>query len=253
MAGIKISEATLREQLKGTENLPIVDTDLDAGRTTIDNIKDYVQQDISSKQDILTAGQGITIEDNVISVNVDLSKIEESLDNKTDEMIEGTNGKSYIWNETSGGGARFVNNDGTTSFVGVNEGGADGIGVQIYDKDNSTNVGTRINVYTKGAYYIPNMSNSDANYTADDPNREIAVKGDIENLATAESLNELSEKVDSLSSAVAPTKVSDLENDLEFITLSELSEVKTTLEERIAILIDRVTALEEQSNVQYNN
>ena len=35
MAGTKINEATLRESLKGTENIPIVDTDLPKGRTTL--------------------------------------------------------------------------------------------------------------------------------------------------------------------------------------------------------------------------
>ena len=48
MAGTKISEATLRSALQGTENLPIVDTDLAAGRTTINDIKDYVQPDLSN-------------------------------------------------------------------------------------------------------------------------------------------------------------------------------------------------------------
>lgn len=47
MAGTKISEATLRSTLQGTESLPIVDTDLAAGRTTIDDVKAYVQPDLS--------------------------------------------------------------------------------------------------------------------------------------------------------------------------------------------------------------
>lgn len=45
MAGIKISEATLRETLQGTESLPIVDSSLPVGRTTVDNVKDYVLND----------------------------------------------------------------------------------------------------------------------------------------------------------------------------------------------------------------
>lgn len=47
MAGTKISEATLREQLQGTENIPIVDTDLPKGRTTVEKLKEYVQPDLS--------------------------------------------------------------------------------------------------------------------------------------------------------------------------------------------------------------
>ena len=46
MAGTKISEATLRETLKGTENIPIVDEDLAKGRTTLNKVKEYVQPDL---------------------------------------------------------------------------------------------------------------------------------------------------------------------------------------------------------------
>lgn len=46
MAGTKISEATLRETLTGTENIPIVDTDLTKGRTTLAKVKEFVQPDL---------------------------------------------------------------------------------------------------------------------------------------------------------------------------------------------------------------
>ena len=47
MAGTKISDATLRSTLKGTENIPITDTDLPKGRTTVEKLKEYVQPDLS--------------------------------------------------------------------------------------------------------------------------------------------------------------------------------------------------------------
>lgn len=49
MAGTKISEATLRshENLKGTEQVPIVDTDLPKGRTTLGDLKTFMKQDLS--------------------------------------------------------------------------------------------------------------------------------------------------------------------------------------------------------------
>lgn len=47
MAGTKINEATLRETLQGTENIPLVDTDLPKGRTTAAKLKEYVQPDLS--------------------------------------------------------------------------------------------------------------------------------------------------------------------------------------------------------------
>ena len=47
MAGTKISDATLRSTLKGTEQLPIVDTDLPKGKTTTADLKTYCTPDLS--------------------------------------------------------------------------------------------------------------------------------------------------------------------------------------------------------------
>lgn len=47
MAGTKISDATLRSTLKGTESIPLVDTDLPKGRTTAANLKTYCAPDLS--------------------------------------------------------------------------------------------------------------------------------------------------------------------------------------------------------------
>lgn len=47
MAGTKISDATLRSTLKGTEEIPLVDADLPKGRTTAANLKTYCAPDLS--------------------------------------------------------------------------------------------------------------------------------------------------------------------------------------------------------------
>lgn len=47
MAGTKISDATLRSTLKGTESIPLVDTDLPKGRTTAADLKTYCAPDLS--------------------------------------------------------------------------------------------------------------------------------------------------------------------------------------------------------------
>ena len=49
MAGTKISEATLRSTLKGTEQLAIVDTDLPKGKTTVNNLKTFAQSGVLTK------------------------------------------------------------------------------------------------------------------------------------------------------------------------------------------------------------
>ena len=92
--------------------------------------------------------------------------------------IQGSNGKALVFNESDGGGAKFEHTDGTWSFVGVNDGGENGLAAQIYalkKNENNKYVGTRINVTKNGIYYT-NGADSMA-YTADD---EIATKKDVQ-------------------------------------------------------------------------
>ena len=92
--------------------------------------------------------------------------------------INGASGKSLIFNESDGGGAKFEHTDGTISFVGVNDGGESGLAAQIYalkKNDNNKYVGTRINITKNGAYYT-NGADS-ITFNAGD---EIATKKDIQ-------------------------------------------------------------------------
>lgn len=83
-----------------------------------------------------------------------------------DYVINSTDGKSLIFNEKSGGGAQFVNTiKNTISFVGVNNGN-DGVFVQIYSKDKTSNTGARLNVSPSGIYYT--NGKTDAKYVATD-------------------------------------------------------------------------------------
>ena len=119
-------------------------------------------------------GDPVTYKLDTMSGFVDLS-------NYVEESVKGTNGTSYVWNEQSGGGARFVHNDGTESFVGVNDGGENGMVAQIYaDKNVDGNwIGTRLNVYQKGAFYFNAEDKASGSYVGDDPAHEIATLGDI--------------------------------------------------------------------------
>ena len=129
--------------------------------------QNHIYIPVNDLVDTYTAGDGIVISNNQISVT-----------NRTKREVTGTSGKALMFNESDGGGAKFEHIDGTMSFVGVNDGGKDGLTGQLYSvkKDASTgkNVGTRLNMTTNGFYYCPN-SNGIA-YTAAD---EIATKGDI--------------------------------------------------------------------------
>lgn len=130
----------------------------DAGATHI-----YIP--VNDLVDTYTAGDGIAINNGVISVQ-----------NRTVRELNGTNGKALIFNESDGGGAKFEHGDGTWSYVGVNDGGENGITGQLYSvkQQSGKYVGTRLNMTSNGFYYLPN-SNSSA-YSAEN---EIATKGDI--------------------------------------------------------------------------
>ena len=97
----------------------------------------------------------------------------------------GTNGKSYVFNETDGGGVKFVNNNGLESFVGVHDGSGDGdlsgMAAQIYaDKKTSDGkyVGSRINVYQDKICYV-SQNEKEAGVSAKDKEQEIATVGDV--------------------------------------------------------------------------
>ena len=109
---------------------------------------------------------------------------------------------AQIWNESDGGGSLYENKAaGIKTYVGVNADGADGVCAQIYSKNVSSNVGSRLNVNPNGIFYGIGSSASML------PEEEIAVKGDI---ASA---------VDGLASVDdIPTKVSELENDANYLT-----------------------------------
>ena len=95
------------------------------------------------------------------------------------QVIESQNGEAIIQNEPTGGGAKFHHTDGTESFVGVNDGGENGMVAQIYaDKNVDGNwIGSRINVYQKGIFYHNAEDKASADYVADDPEHEIATIG----------------------------------------------------------------------------
>lgn len=71
----KISEATLRTTLKGTENIPITDTDLPQGKTTATNLKTYCTPDLSDY---------VKEEDVTVALEILQKNFDASLDKKAD-------------------------------------------------------------------------------------------------------------------------------------------------------------------------
>jgi len=132
--------------------------------------------------------KGVTWEDaeGVIDISATVAALEANIAKKPDKQIVGTNGTANLWNEASGGGAQFIHKDGTESFVGVNDGGKDGMVAQIYaDRmEDGSWKGSRINIYHNGIYYV-SKANQIAGYAKNASEMEIATKKDIQDLGQA--------------------------------------------------------------------
>lgn len=187
---------------------------------------------------------GLQVDNHVVSVKIDedserfltvspdgvkLSGIQEELDKKVDKLIEGPNGRALIFNEADGGGAKFEHNDGTWSFAGVNDGGANGIAGQIYAvarNDDGKMKGTRIDVTKDAMYYTVGDASASERMV---PENEIAVKGDVIEIdnkleelsaatiefsaATVERLDQISGDVTTLSAETILFSAATIENE----------------------------------------
>jgi len=101
---------------------------------------------------------------------------------KVDKEITSASGKSLIFNEADGGGAKFEHTDGSESFVGVNDGGKNGLMAQIYADQlvGGKWQGAKLDVYNDGIYYTVGNQSATERKNADN---ELVVKKDIKDLA----------------------------------------------------------------------
>lgn len=120
--------------------------------------------------------------DSKIDEEIARAKAEEA--KKVDKEITSADGKALIFNEKSGGGAKFENVNGVESFVGVND-GSNGLYAQIYaDKMVEGKwTGVKIDIGESGAYYTVGNKSAAERMVEDN---EIATKKDISALHIAE-------------------------------------------------------------------
>lgn len=142
--------------------------------------------------------------------------VKSALDTKTDRQIVTNGNRALIFNESDGGGAKFENSDGTNSFTGVNNGGANGLAAQIYAVNGTTKQGSRLDVGTSGMYYTKtNNTNPSARML---PENEIATKGDITsavNSAMGGSVGDMDNLHDTDTNFDSPADVVEALNDLD--------------------------------------
>lgn len=115
------------------------------------------------------------------------------ISNKVDQVITNADGgQAIIINEPTGGGAKYWHPDGSQAFVGVNDGGLDGLMAQIYaDKEvDGKWVGSRINVYHDHIYYT-SLADKEAGKANNDADCEIATKGDLASITASVAWQEM--------------------------------------------------------------
>lgn len=115
-----------------------------------------------------------------------LDELVAAMPEKVDRVVEGTKGRALIFNEQDGGGAKFEGNDGTASFVGVNENTNNGIGAQLYDINVATNKGAKLDVTRNGMFYTVGDDSALPAAQRDVEANEIATKKDVAAIAHPE-------------------------------------------------------------------
>ena len=165
-----------------------------------------------TKQDATAAGKEVVVKDDIetLSTNVaDAMNVVSKIYNKNTGYFETTytqsNGSyAKLWNESDGGGSQFFNKGrNILAYVGVNQSTeSDPIDVQIYAKDKTTNIGTRINISSSGGmFYLKNCKNLGL-----PAGREVAVIDDInaakEDMVPKADYDALLERVDELEAQV---------------------------------------------------
>jgi len=145
--------------------------------------KSYVTQVVETEGGKINTISVDGVQQEIVNKNVNIN-----LTGKADKTavpvksITSANGEALLWNEASGGGAKFTNVNGVESFVGVND-GANDIVAQIYaDKyvDGKWQ-GAKLDVANTGIFYT--VGNKTATERMVDAN-ELATVGKIADLAT---------------------------------------------------------------------
>lgn len=151
--------------------------------------KTELQEGVSAAEAFATAADAIILQDakDFATAAVDAeAQVRLAVDaTKVDKEITGTNGKAIIFNESDGGGSQFLHNDGTESYVGVHDGGQNGLVAQIY-ADRLVGgkwTGAKLDVKNDGMYYtVGNKSFAERAI----PENEVAVKHDVTDAVASE-------------------------------------------------------------------
>ena len=205
----------------------------DLGTNATTNEENTVEEALALKQNeadsnvanagnYIAAGHGVAA--NLTALDTQLKATTDTANAAVPRQMNGTGGKALIFNENDGGGAKFENTDGTDSFTGVNDGGANGIAAQIYAVDRTSRNGARIDINQNGMYYtVGNAAPAQRMVEAN----KIATLGDITN-AVGDSNSGLTGDVADLKETVGTGTLTGFGNGVDTVieALNELQENK---------------------------
>lgn len=236
--------STLTSTVEGISNTYVTQTNLS---NTIDNYYTKTQSDeryLQEHQDISSKAEQSALETEITNRtsgdNAIISKIWSNNNLNTGhfytKLTNNKGGYALVFNESDGGGSQvYDKTDDVISYVGTNleegEGAENGVNVQIYSKNKTTNEGVRINVNTQKAYYLKGAN------VPNPAERELAVVADITNLQ---------QQIDSVDgSAVTNEEFAELQEEVD--TKAEQADLET-VDGKIAALVNQMLSLEAKYN-----
>jgi len=186
--------------------------DTAAVEQAISELQSELESELAGKVDVV-AGKGLSTEDFTTALKEKLENLgtmanEDKDDYYTKQNIvdkfwsnndktlatghfrtdtQGPNGTAILWNEEDGGGSKFEHSDGTWSYIGTNDGGANGLAGQLYavEKIGNKYSGTKLDIKKSGMYYTTGAASEASLADRDVPANELAVKGDITSAVTS--------------------------------------------------------------------
>jgi len=162
--------------------------------------------------------------------------------NKTDRSTTIANGKSLVTNLAGDAGAcmKFEHTDGTDSAIAVNNGGASGVGAQLYClKRGTPTEGVKLNIRKGGIYYLKNK----ATPSTEDALDEIVTKREIASFVTGTFKGRFAKKVNLPTTGVIKGDTAIVETDESKDNAATFYEFTTAWEYRFNIADDCVRLL----------
>ena len=242
--------------------------ELKADKTEIPDVSDFATKNEveESKYDDTEVKASIALKADATALDAKADKADLFKNNVFNVKQEDQDGSYNLFfqEKNSGGGNQYFNAPtNTLSYLGVNKPATAGsdVDIQLYSKDKTSNIGTRINISsTKGMYYLKDSLN--LGFPSD---REVATIGDIPDVSeflTAEDIADLATKTEVSDGLALKADAADIPDVSSFITADDIADkadkseipdvsgfaVKTNVDDALTLKADK-TEIPDISNL----